>query len=39
MDGVGGVYAKSFSCLTQPRLCYVKVELSFGCGFDNVSCF
>ena len=27
---VGGLYGKSFSCLTQLRLCWVEVELSCG---------
>ena len=34
MDGVVW-FAKSFSCLTQLRLCYVEVELSWG--FDKIA--
>ena len=32
---VGGLCAKSFSCKTRLRLCYVEVELSCGWGVDK----
>ena len=34
-----GWFAKSFSCQTQLRLCYIEVELSCGCVWSLTTIF